>query len=291
MKNPKFVFAAVFLGFQVHLLNPPTVSSGHVGGREIAQNTEEQTQGVMGVVNSEEQLQKEKEWEEIINEARATLEEVRGNANAVGAIRENVQGNANAVEATLEEVRGNANAVGATLEEVQGNANAVETTLEEVRGNANAVGATLEEVRGNANAVGATLEEVQGNANAVGAIRENVQGNANAVETTLEEVRENADIVETTLETTLEDAKSDIQKVTEQLNEDYESLRFQISEVQGQIKAVAIVGSIVAVLATILLSPLFSKILALTEFSPDRLESRLKERIDKLEKKVTKENY
>ena len=249
MKNPKFVFAAVFLGFQVHLLNPPTVSSGHVGGREIAQNTEEQTQGVMGVVNSEEQLQKEKEWEEIINEARATLEEVRGNANAVGAIRENVQGNANAVEATLEEVRGNANAVGATL------------------------------------------EEVQGNANAVGAIRENVQGNANAVETTLEEVRENADIVETTLETTLEDAKSDIQKVTEQLNEDYESLRFQISEVQGQIKAVAIVGSIVAVLATILLSPLFSKILALTEFSPDRLESRLKERIDKLEKKVTKENY
>ena len=127
MKNPKFVFAAVFLGFQVHLLNPPTVSSGHVGGREIAQNTEEQTQGVMGVVNSEEQLQKEKEWEEIINEARATLEEVRGNANAVGA--------------TLEEVRGNANAVGAIREKSKKTQNigkldfprkpCVETTLEE----------------------------------------------------------------------------------------------------------------------------------------------------------------
>ena len=171
--------------------------------------------------------------------------------------------------------------------EIQVNATAFDATLEEVRGNATAVEATLEEVQGNATAVEATLEEVRGNATAVGAIRENVQGNANAVEATLEEVQGNANAVETTLE----DAKSDIQKVTEQLNEDYESLRFQISEVQGQIKAVAIVGSIVAVLATILLSPLFSKILALTEFSPDRLESRLKERIDKLEKKVTKENY
>ncbi|KKZ10090.1 MAG: hypothetical protein TQ37_09770 [Candidatus Synechococcus spongiarum 15L] len=61
MKNPKFVFAAVFLGFQVHLLNPPTVSSGHVGGREIGQDTEEQTQEAVEVINHEERLQEELE--------------------------------------------------------------------------------------------------------------------------------------------------------------------------------------------------------------------------------------
>ncbi len=66
----------------------------------------------------------------------------------------------------------------------------------------------------------------------------------------------------------------------------YEKLESEISELQGQIKAVAIFGSIVAVLATILLSPLFSKILALTEFSPDRLESDLEKKINELEKKI-----
>ena len=52
LKNPKLVFAAVLLGFQVQLLSAPTFSSGHGEGAEIRQQPQGESE-VVEIMNPE----------------------------------------------------------------------------------------------------------------------------------------------------------------------------------------------------------------------------------------------
>ena len=68
LKNPKLVFAAVLLGFQVQLLSAPTFSSGHGEGAEIRQQPQGESE-VVEIMNPEKPLQPEKQFEEELEKA------------------------------------------------------------------------------------------------------------------------------------------------------------------------------------------------------------------------------
>ena len=287
----------------------PTLSSGHhAGGREIAQTpTETPTPGSAEAGKSEEQLQKEVEAgiKQIQKKTGEQLEKYQRQLDSLFLnLKVKLTEQAERYEDKLSTHRDSKE------EEINKIKEKFKTDIAEKAEEAkNSINLTLEEVekdaeeadrqRGLAERHATEADRQRGLAEDRATEADRQRGLAEDRANKAEEQRRLAEVrakhaemeynmvnqVKTNADKAIEQFQNDAKEIVNRSVNEYEKLEAGISEMRGQIKAIAIFGSVAAVLTTILLSSLVSKILALVEFSPDRLKKH-EERIDKLEEKI-----
>ena len=281
LKNPKLVFAAVLLGFQVQLLSAPTFSSGHGEGAEIRQQSQGESE-VVEIMNPEKPLQPEKQFEEELEKA---IDEIRAEMNEQLLIYQKKLDDI--FKSQVEQAR-----------EYQEDFKAdIDRLLKKTQEDAGQVKATLTEAQEDAGRVKATLTKAQGDA---GQVEEDLTKSVEQIlESKISQIRGQIGFIVilvgfisyclgifllsppvnslfnrllnkllNLLKFSPEQLES---RVNQRIDEKYKDLESKISKMQGQIKTIAIFGSIATVLTITLLFIIGNKISNPIDLSPESL--------------------
>ena len=272
LKNPKLVFAAVLLGFQVQLLSAPTFSSGHGEGAEIRQQSQGESE-VVEIMNPEKPLQPEKQFEEELEKA---INEVQSEMNKQLLIYQKELDDIlkPQVEQAREYQKDFKADIDTLLKKAQTDAGQIKEALTKSVEQANVDVENLEsKIRGQ---IGFIVILVGFISYCLGILLLSPPVN-NLFNRLLNKLFNLLNFSPEQLES----------RVNQRIDEKYKDLESKISKMQGQIKTIAISISIATALTITLLFIIGNKISNPIELSPESLESRLNQRIDEeLEDKI-----